>query len=236
VARATPRVSIVVPVWNELDGVARILEDSALPGHELVFVDAGSTDGTTELISRHACESCVLLRQQAPGLSAAVTEGLAAARGEILVTMDGDGAHRIADVPALIALIQEKHDLVVATRYGRHGSGMPGRRWSDRWASRLAAAAFRRRYGIALSDPLHGFRARTRRFHRMAAPVLRSVSGNVWMGIEALLAARWLLPATEISIPYGRRISGEEHKRLVPQGLLFTRYLLIPPRIRPRID
>jgi glycosyltransferase involved in cell wall biosynthesis len=233
---STPKisVSVVVPVWNERTGVSAMLRSAAsapLPIDELVFVDAGSTDGTQELVKAHRGRLPVsLLEQREPGFARAVLEGLEAARGEVLVTMDGDGAHRLADVAQLIAQVEREHDLVVATRYGRDGRGMPGRRWADRLASRAAALAFRHRYRIALTDPLHGFRARTRRFFRTAAPLLSTVSGNVWMGIESLLAERWGLSYTEVPVRYGARIAGEEHKRLIPQGLRLARYLLTPPK------
>src|SRR6476659_1288046 len=109
-----PAVSVVVPVRNEADNVAPLVAEiaAALGGQwpfEVVYVNDGSTDGTEAelqrlkglypwLRSRRHKQSC--------GQSAAVRTGVAAARGPLVVTLDGDGQNDPAFLPALIRALK----------------------------------------------------------------------------------------------------------------------------------
>jgi glycosyltransferase involved in cell wall biosynthesis len=221
-----PIVSVVVPVLDEQDAVARLIEqvtrlETPWPW-EVLFIDGGSRDATFDLVARS--RDTVIrppLRQSGAGLAAAWREGIACARGALVVTMDGDGAHSLTSVVALVSKAQAGADLVIARRYGPSGSGMPGRKLTDRWASRAAAAAWRARFGLEVHDPMHGFRVRSRRLIEAVHPSLCRTNGNVWMGCETLAAARGGFAIDEVTITYGRRTHGNEHKSLAREGLRF---------------
>jgi dolichol-phosphate mannosyltransferase len=121
-ATKSPAVSVIVPVFNEEDNVAVLQKelDSALTGfeHEIIFVDDGSTDRTAEKIERQP-EVRVLRFEKNTGQSAAIYAGLKAARGAILVLIDGDLQNDPADIPGLIAEISRGADLVCGYRQKR---------------------------------------------------------------------------------------------------------------------
>ncbi len=125
-----PLLSVVVPVKDERENVRPLFERvrDALDGSrcgpwELVFVDDGSTDGTfTELAALATAEDrvkVVRLRRNF-GQSAATQAGLDAARGDVIVTIDGDLQNDPADIPLMVAKLNEGgYDAVLGQRLKR---------------------------------------------------------------------------------------------------------------------
>ena len=127
---ATPRLSLVIPVYNELENVAILAQRvaRALGGEfekefswELVFVDDGSTDGTAAVI-REVSQDDARVRgiffQANRGQSAATCAGILLARGEMIATMDGDLQNDSEDLPAMVRRLRD-HDAVVGRRRKR---------------------------------------------------------------------------------------------------------------------
>jgi glycosyltransferase involved in cell wall biosynthesis len=115
----SPAVSVIVPVYNEEENVSILQAElrAALRGidHELIFVDDGSTDHTVERIE--AAPNLRIIRfEKNAGQSAAMFAGLQAARGEILVLIDGDLQNDPADIPKLVGEISRGADLVCGYR------------------------------------------------------------------------------------------------------------------------
>ncbi|PYL71310.1 MAG: glycosyltransferase [Verrucomicrobia bacterium] len=138
----SPAVSVIVPVYNEEQNVP-ILEAelrAALKGvdDEIIFVDDGSSDHTVERIEA-APNVRVIRFEKNAGQSAAIYAGLEAARGAILVLIDGDLQNDPADIPKLIAEIARGADLVCGYRAQRRDTVV------KRLTSRIANAV-RSRY------------------------------------------------------------------------------------------
>ena len=123
----TPRLSVVVPAYNEEENVIPLAEEiiaalSNLPGgFELILVDDASSDSTTRIIRefQHANVRAVFHRINC-GQSAAVGSGFHAARGEWVATLDGDGQNDPADLPAMLEkAIKEGVDCVTGVRAKR---------------------------------------------------------------------------------------------------------------------
>jgi len=89
----TPPVSVVVPAYNEVVGIAatvRAIAASDYPDLELIVVDDGSTDGTADAVTELELPGVRVIRQQNGGKSAALNHGIAAARHVLIVTVDAD--------------------------------------------------------------------------------------------------------------------------------------------------
>lgn len=120
-------ISVVVPVKDEQDNVRPLYEriQEALadaPAWELVFVDDGSSDRTFHELDAIAAQDdrvkLVRLRRNF-GQSAATQAGLDAAAGDVIVTMDGDLQNDPADIPRLVAKLEEGYDAVLGQRENR---------------------------------------------------------------------------------------------------------------------
>ena len=120
-------LSIVVPVKDErenVDPLYQAVDDALRDGFdwELVYVDDGSTDGTFEELTRLAANDprvkVVRLRRNF-GQAAAMQAGIDAASGDLVATMDGDLQNDPADLPLLIAKLDEGYDMVLGERARR---------------------------------------------------------------------------------------------------------------------
>jgi glycosyltransferase involved in cell wall biosynthesis len=158
-----PEISVVVPVWDEEGSVLLLAERVAavLDGEgrsfELVFVDDGSRDGTSQRVreARERDPRVRLIRfRRNFGKAAALCAGFEAARGEVLVTMDGDLQDEPREIPRFLAALEdERLDLV---------SGWKRRRRdpiSKRWPSKLFNWVTRRLAQVDLHDFNCGFKA-----------------------------------------------------------------------------
>jgi len=126
--RNNPKLSIIVPLFNEEESVPllykRICEavDSMAISYEILFVDDGSKDRTFEAASTIA-ESDQKLRvielRKNYGQTPAMAAGIDIARGEILATMDGDLQNDPSDIPMMYAKLNEGFDIVVGWRHNR---------------------------------------------------------------------------------------------------------------------
>lgn len=130
----TPRYSLVVPFYNEAGNILPLVSASvdvlaALPGEfEIILVNDGSTDGTTEEITT-CCQrwpQCRALHQPRNlGQATALLDGLRSARGEFILAMDGDGQNDPRDFPLLLAPVEAGTlDVACGWRHDRHDSAL----------------------------------------------------------------------------------------------------------------
>src|SRR6059036_2878588 len=120
--------SIVVPLYNEQDNVlplySRIIEAMTMVSgtYEIVFVDDGSRDNTFKVLSEiSAIDSritIVRLRRNF-GQTAGLKAGFDFARGDVIISMDGDLQHDPGEIPRFLEKIEEGYDLVSGWRYAR---------------------------------------------------------------------------------------------------------------------
>jgi glycosyltransferase involved in cell wall biosynthesis len=124
---ALPRISCVIPCRNEARNLVQLLPEltqmlSGLAEHfEVVLVDDGSTDESPALMQAWAQRPGIRVLQLSRnfGKEAALTAGLEAARGDVVVLMDADLQHPPSLIPAMLARWREGADVVYACRHDR---------------------------------------------------------------------------------------------------------------------
>ncbi len=156
-------ISVVVPVKDEAGNVGPLAREiaAALAGeaaHEIIFVDDGSSDGTASALVALKSEIPalrVLRHGRNLGQSRGIRTGVQAARGEIIVTLDGDGQNDPADIPKLLAALRSEPQvgLVSGVRVKRKDTA------SRRIASRLGNGFRNLMLGDGASDPGCGLKA-----------------------------------------------------------------------------
>lgn len=118
----TPAVSVVIPLYNEQDNMEALQRElhCALEGlaYEIIFVDDGSRDDTVARVEKRSDVRLLIFERNA-GQSAAMYAGLQAARGEVLVLLDGDLQNDPADIKRLLAEIEKGADLACGYRAKR---------------------------------------------------------------------------------------------------------------------
>ncbi|MFL5945899.1 MAG: glycosyltransferase family 2 protein, partial [Gaiellaceae bacterium] len=152
---AAPDVSIVVTVFNEASSVDELYRralaalDDGPRTFELIFIDDGSTDGTFAALERlHRADPRVraVRFKRNFGQHPAMHAGLARARGDIVVTMDGDLQNAPEDIPRLVEAVEAGNDVASGRRRMRKdplGRALP---------SRVINGMLRRFTGVAISD------------------------------------------------------------------------------------
>ena len=153
-----PQVSVVIPVYNEEDNlpdlverVGRALKPSGR-SFELICVDDGSRDGSAQVLAQLAEANAwltplYLIRNY--GQSAALQAGFDAARGEVVVTLDGDLQNDPADIPALLDLLDARPEVDVISGWRRDRKD---RTLSRKIPSQIANGIISRVTGVRLHD------------------------------------------------------------------------------------
>ena len=131
----SPHLSVVIPLYNEEDNIAPLQEElaAALAGidYELILVDDCSNDATLQRIQRGEKVRVIEFAKNT-GQSGAMYAGVHAARGEKIVLLDGDRQNDPADIPRMLAKLDEGHDLVCGWRAKRQDN------FSKKITSRIA--------------------------------------------------------------------------------------------------
>jgi glycosyltransferase involved in cell wall biosynthesis len=113
--RQNLKLSLVIPCYNEEDGVREVIGRCPKEIDEIVVVDNNCTDRTAE-VARSL--GAVVVSEKRPGYGAAYKAGLAAATGDVVVTLDGDGTYPPEAIPALVdTLIAQRWDFLSACRF-----------------------------------------------------------------------------------------------------------------------
>lgn len=111
-----PQLSIVIPAKNEGTSLLATLLSlkRVMPNAEVILVDDGSSDETGGICVANGIKT--IRHPYSMGNGAAIKSGARAATGDILIFMDADGQHDPADIPRLLAKLDEGYDMVVGAR------------------------------------------------------------------------------------------------------------------------
>ncbi len=150
------KVAVVVPVYNEEESILALYEqikkacEASVERFEILFVDDGSQDGTSEILGElhhHDTRVKVTLFRKNYGQTAAMAAGFACAIGDIVVSMDGDLQNDPSDIPRLLAKLNEGYDVVCGWRKNRQDKF-----WSRRFPSIIANWIIGRVTGVRIHD------------------------------------------------------------------------------------
>ncbi len=162
IARARPRVTIVVPTFREveslphlIDRVAKVRADAGLD-IEMLIMDDDSRDGSVELVAARPEKWVqIIVRTSDRGLSPAVLDGLRRAQGDVLVCMDADLSHPPETLPQMLAKLDQGADFVLGSRYVAGGTTSDD--WGFlRWLNSRVAITLARPL-TTVRDPMSGF-------------------------------------------------------------------------------
>ncbi|MER3434646.1 MAG: glycosyltransferase [Leptolyngbya sp. ERB_1_1] len=128
-----PDVSIVVPIYNEVESIPRLLDAiatslrNAALSYEIICVDDGSRDGSDALLKQQAQVrndlKAVILRRNY-GQTPAMAAGFSQAIGKVIVTLDGDLQNDPTDIPVLVEKLEEGYDLISGWRKNRQDASL----------------------------------------------------------------------------------------------------------------
>lgn len=181
-------ISVVIPVYNEQESLAILREELARVGElanlrfEILFVDDGSTDGSWDLIrslaERHADVHGIRFRRNF-GKAAALSVGFAAARGDIIMTLDADLQDDPAEIPRFLAKLAEGYDVISGWKQTRYDP------WHKVWPSRCFNGMVSWLTGVKLHDHNCGMKC-------YRAEIFREIRlyGELHRFIPVLAAAR----------------------------------------------
>jgi len=219
------KVTLFVPTLNEIDGMRVILPQIKKEWcHQILIVDAHSTDGTAAYAREHGYET---IDQQSRGVRRAYIEALPHVRGDIMIPFSPDGNSIPDAIPQLAAKFAEGYDLVHASRYAPGASSE-----DDTWLTSLGNTAFTRMinllYGGHYTDAMGMYKAfrpsllRELDLDKEERFVTERVTGVSGIGLDPLMSIRALkrkLRIAEIPASEPKRIGGEKKMRPFRWGL-----------------
>ncbi len=209
-------VTVVIAARNEAPAIAEVVRGVAavLPqGSEVLVVDDGSSDGTAGRSAEAGAR--VIVRGPPHGKGRALRDGIAAARGEVLLFLDGDGQDPPADVPLLLGALEPGVDLVNGSKFiGTCNDGAIS--GINRAGNRFMTGLINLLFGSSITDSQSGFRALRR--VSLAGMVLESSEYE----IETEMLLRGLRrgwTVREVPVTRDRRSAGRSGFRRVRNGL-----------------
>ena len=215
-----PTVSVVIPARNEAASIGRVVAAvrQAVPGADVTVVDDGSDDATAA--EAGAAGARVLRQPYTMGNGAAVKAGARAARGDVLVFLDGDGQHDPADIPRLLQALDDGHDLAIGARTADSQASVL--RLVGNWVYNRMASWI---VGHRVDDLTSGFRAaRARRFREF---LYLLPNGFSYPTTSTMAFYRAGYGVKFVPVTMGRR-DGKSHIRILRDG---GRFVLIIFRI-----
>jgi dolichol-phosphate mannosyltransferase len=164
---SAPAVLVVLPTYNEVANLEKVVAGVRRLGHSVMVVDDASPDGTGALADRLAAADTgvrVLHRPRKLGLGSAYEDAFRLGLSDspdLFVEMDADGSHLAANLDAIVAAARDSGGLAIGSRYIKGGEivGWPFHRWLLSW---VANAYCRLLLGLPTHDCTSGYRCYTR--------------------------------------------------------------------------
>jgi dolichol-phosphate mannosyltransferase len=242
------KFAILIPTYNEASSIPELLDTLAAfrKTEEFEFdvrvIDDNSPDGTADIVEAMGYEWVRLIKRlDKDGLGNAYRAGfaeiLAQPEYDQIVTMDADGSHRVADLPAMLSAAHSGLSIVLGTRWIKGGSVVnwpKSRQLLSRSGTRYASMAL----GIDLADLTGGFRIYSRELLNALNLHQMSATGYCFQ-IEMALASHLAgAHANQVPITFVERINGvsKMSRAIVIEALIQTTRWGFTRRLRPNAD
>ncbi|WP_129674405.1 glycosyltransferase family 2 protein [Candidatus Chloroploca sp. Khr17] len=221
-------LSVVIPAYNEEDGIEAIVDrvlaiapqlaEVGVAELECIVVDDGSSDRTAEIVAGYG-ERVRLIRQQNRGYGGALKTGFGAATGELIGFLDADSTYPPEYFPKMCQVAMDGADIVIGSRMAGEHSEMPlvRRVGNTIFASLLSLVS-----GVRISDSASGQRVLRRSVLPMIYPLPNTLDFTPAMSTRALHEH---LNIVEVPIPYKER-SGRSKLSVVRDGLRFFKSIV----------
>lgn len=229
-----PRVSVVVPTYNEARNLPFVF--ALMPEvFEVIVVDGRSTDDTVA-VAKRLRPGVRVVSQTRKGKGNALACGFAAAQGDIIVMLDADGSADPREIPRFVRALMEGADFAKGTRF-RTGGGSGDITRIRRYGNKALNGLVNVVYGTNYSDLCYGYNA----FWAHCLPVFDLSTGPiggemVWgdgFEVETLInvrAAQARLRVVEVPSYEAVRIHGESNLRAVSDGFRVLRTIAVERR------
>lgn len=152
-----PRVSVVVPTYNEAANLPHVFADLPDDLYEVIVVDGRSTDGTVE-VAREMRGDVLIVRQTRKGKGNALACGFAAATGDIIIMLDADGSADPTEIPTYVRALMEGADFAKGTRFANGGGSSDITRFR-RAGNKVLNGIVNLLYGTRYTDLCYGYNA-----------------------------------------------------------------------------
>ena len=242
------KAMILIPTYNEATSVVELLDALGKLRRtnefhfDVTVIDDNSPDKTAEIVESLDFDwVSTLKRAKKDGLGNAYRAGFAQVLSngsyDQIVTMDADGSHRVADLPAMFAAISPGKSIVLGTRWIPGGSVVNwprSRQLLSRSGTKYASLAL----GIQLADLTGGFRIYSRQLLESLNLTTMDATGYCFQ-IEMALAAHLAgATAKQVPITFVERVNGvsKMSRAIVVEALIQTARWGINRRLRPNAD
>lgn len=214
--------SVVVPAHNEAGNLRKLALgiknalSKTRKKFEIVIVNDNSADNSSEVLEhlkkKGVSELVIINRTTNPGVGNAIREGLCKARGETIITMDGDLSHEPEEIPKLLAKMG-RYDMVCGSRY------INGSKANIELSRKIISKTFNILFGNLLRMPVRDFTSGFRAYKREVIEKINLKNQNFGIYIEIPLKAYINgFKLTEAPITYSKRQSGHSNLNYFSQG------------------
>jgi len=230
-----PKISIVIPTYNEAQNLPILLNDlfsklnSLNQNSEVIVVNDGSTDDTASICRTFSAkypQLRIIDRPSQRGMGYSLKEGTAATNGEFIIWLMADLVDDLSNIPLMIEKLEQGADLVLASRAmkgGSYGRLLP---WK-RWLSKTYSTIFNFFMGVPIHDSTNAHRA----FRNQAYNKLNLQEDGFAISPEMVIdAQRKNLAIVEIPVKGGDRIYGITNFRIFRHGIRYFKLLFWPKR------